>query len=95
MTKQITLEDIKKNPVVSAMVEKSNMCLAEMGYTDHGPRHVGYVARITSEILESLGYDQRLVELGRIVGWIHDVGNVVNRTGARRIRGPADDACIA
>ncbi len=81
MDKQITLEDIKKNPVVSAMVEQSNKCLEKMVYTDHGPRHVGYVARITAEILESLGFNERLVEMGRIVGWIHDVGNLINRTG--------------
>ncbi len=81
MDKRVTLKDIQKSPVVSAMVAQANKCLEQMGYTDHGPRHVGYVARITSEILHSLGYDERLVELGRIVGWIHDVGNLINRTG--------------
>jgi len=81
MGQPITLKDIQENPVLSAMVEQSNKCMEEMGYTDHGPRHVGYVARITGEILHSLGYDERTVELGRIVGWIHDVGNLINRTG--------------
>ncbi len=75
----ITLADIQASPVVSAMVEKANLCLERLGYTDHGPRHVGYVARITGEILQSLGYDERMVEMGRIVGWIHDVGNMINR----------------
>ncbi len=78
-TTPITLKDIQNNPIISAMVEQANLCLERMGYTDHGPRHVGYVARITAEILQSLGYNERLVEMGRIVGWIHDVGNMVNR----------------
>ena len=77
----ITLKEIQNNPVVSAMVSQSNLCLARVGYTDHGPRHVGYVARITAEILQNLGFDERTVELGRIVGWTHDVGNFINRKG--------------
>ena len=80
-TAPITLKEIQNNPIVAAMVQQANLCLERLGYTDHGPRHVGYVARITAEILQSLGYNERLVEMGRIVGWIHDVGNMVNRHG--------------
>lgn len=79
MDKVITLKDVQKNPVVAAMVEQSNYCLEQLGYTDHGPRHVGYVARITGEILTGLGYPERMAELGRIAGWIHDAGNLINR----------------
>jgi uncharacterized protein len=77
--KPITLKDVQTNPIVAAMVEKSNLNLERLGYTDHGPRHVGYVARVTGEILANLGYDARMVELGRIAGWVHDVGNMINR----------------
>jgi metal-dependent HD superfamily phosphatase/phosphodiesterase len=50
-----------------------------MGYTDHGPRHVGYVSDTASRVLESLGYDRHTVELAAIAGWVHDVGNAINR----------------
>lgn len=76
---QITFEDIKKNKIISAMVEQSNRYLEAVGYTDHGPRHVGYVSRITADILKKLGYSQRIVELGAIAGWVHDIGNLANR----------------
>ncbi|MBQ9989014.1 MAG: HD domain-containing protein [Clostridia bacterium] len=79
--KVIKLADVQKDPVVSAMVEQANACLETMGYTDHGPRHVGYVARITGSILKNLGYPDRTVELGAIAGWTHDVGNMINRHG--------------
>ena len=76
---QIVLLDIRRDPAISAMIETANRYLEAIGYTDHGPKHVGYVSRITAEILSSLGYPSRTVELGAIAGWVHDVGNMVNR----------------
>ena len=76
----ITLEDIKKNRNFSDMVFKANQCLEAMGYTDHGPKHVGYVSKVASDILEKLGYPPREVELAAIAGWLHDVGNICGRT---------------
>ncbi|MEA5002837.1 MAG: HD domain-containing protein [Christensenella sp.] len=75
----ITFEDIKKNEKIRTMVEKANSNLETLGYTDHGPRHVGYVSRIAGEILEKLGYSEREIELAKIAGWTHDVGNMINR----------------
>ncbi len=75
----ITLETIKKNKDISTMIRKANDVLAEIGYTEHGYRHVGYVSHTAGVILEQLGYDERTVELARIAGWVHDVGNAVNR----------------
>lgn len=75
----ITLDDIKNNETISTMINGANAYLEALGYTDHGPRHVGYVSRITSDILEKLGYDARTVELASIAGWVHDIGNLVNR----------------
>ncbi len=75
----LCLKDVQQNTTIATMVAQANRCLEAMGYTDHGPRHVGYVARITRQILQELGYDQRLVELGEIAGWVHDVGNLINR----------------
>ncbi len=75
----ISLADIKANKKIETMIRHSNACLEAIGYTDHGPRHVGYVSKIAGNILEQLGIDERRVELAKIAGWVHDVGNMVNR----------------
>jgi metal-dependent HD superfamily phosphatase/phosphodiesterase len=75
----ITLAQIKQNDKIKVLVEHANKVLEVMGYTDHGPRHVGYVSRIAGEILENLDKSERCVELAKIAGWVHDVGNMVNR----------------
>jgi uncharacterized protein len=75
----VTLADIKTNKKIETMIRHSNECLEAIGYTDHGPRHVGYVSKIAGNILEQLDFDARRVELAKIAGWVHDVGNMVNR----------------
>ena len=74
-----TLQEIKQNESIKALVRAGNRYLETLGYTDHGPRHLGYVSRTASGILKSLGYSEREVELAAIAGWVHDVGNSVNR----------------
>ena len=76
----ITLNDVKENIEFKSLINASNECLAALGYTEHGLRHVGYVSKTTANILSTLGYDSRTVELGAIAGWIHDIGNAINRT---------------
>lgn len=49
------------------------------GYTEHSYRHIGLVSKRAGEILEKLGYDERTVELAKIAGYMHDIGNCVNR----------------
>lgn len=80
MAKQITLDDVKQNEEFKKLIEASNACLKVLGYTEHGLRHVGYVSKTTANILSTLGFDARTVELGAIAGWIHDIGNAINRT---------------
>lgn len=75
----ITLRDVKANPEVQALLEGANAVMAAMGYTEHGFRHAGIVSSITRFILEQLGMPSRDVELGQIAGYLHDIGNVVNR----------------
>ncbi len=60
-------------------VRKADEALAEIGYTEHGERHVGLVANIARNILKRLGYSEREAELAAIAGYLHDVGNGVNR----------------
>ena len=49
------------------------------GYTEHSYRHLGIVSKRAGDILRDLGYDERTVELTRIAGYMHDIGNCVNR----------------
>ena len=64
----ITLQEIKQNESIKALVRAGNRYLEALGYTDHGPRHLGYVSRTASGILKSLGYSEREVELAAIAG---------------------------
>lgn len=75
----ITLKDIRKKHEIEALIKSANHVLDVKGYTDHGPRHVGYVSRVSARILKELNYPERIVELAAIAGWVHDVGNSINR----------------
>jgi metal-dependent HD superfamily phosphatase/phosphodiesterase len=75
----ITIEEVKKNSIVSIFVRSANKYLGTLGYTEHGVRHVGLVASIAENVLLYLGYPKRIQELAGIAGYIHDIGNVVNR----------------
>ena len=75
----ITLDDVKNNEEVQAFVNASQKQLEALGYTEHSNRHIGIVSERTGEILKKLGYDERTIELGKIAGYLHDIGNCVNR----------------
>ncbi|MBQ3094288.1 MAG: HD domain-containing protein [Clostridia bacterium] len=75
----ITFDDIRKNEQLCALIEAGNDALGAMGFTDHGYAHAGMAANTAGTILETLGYDERTCELARIAGYIHDIGNAVNR----------------
>jgi len=75
----ITLEDIKKDPVVDTFIRKGNQYLGVIGFTEHSYRHVNLVSSIAKNILERLGYPARQAELASIAGYLHDIGNVISR----------------
>ena len=52
----------------------------DFGYTEHSHRHISIVSKRAGDILEKLQYPERTVELARIAGYLHDIGNCVNRT---------------
>lgn len=54
--------------------------LMHCGYTEHSVRHISIVSERVGKILSTLGYDERTIELGKIAGYLHDIGNCVNRT---------------
>jgi len=74
-----TYEDIKNNPAVHTFIEKANESLEALGYTEHSFAHVGRVAETAGYILSTLDFPEREVELVKIAGWLHDIGNLVNR----------------
>ena len=76
----ITYHDIRHNEEVRALIEAGNEALGVLGYTDHGYAHAGLTAKVAGDLLETLGYDERTCELARIAGFMHDIGNAVNRT---------------
>lgn len=72
-------EEIKKNEEIREYYEKGNAILAELGFTDHSIAHTALVATKAGEILKEFGYSDHDVELAKIAGFLHDIGNVINR----------------
>ena len=75
----MTLEEVKKDKEVNVLIDNTERQLTELGYTEHGKRHIGIVSEIAGNILRELGYAEREVELARIAGYLHDIGNSINR----------------
>ncbi len=75
----ITFELIKNDPDIRTYITKADESLKALGYTEHSFAHVGRVSEDAAYILTALGYSEREVELARIAGYLHDIGNLVNR----------------
>lgn len=75
----ITFEDIRNNSEFKTYIKKGDELLSVLGFTEHSFVHAGRVANTIVDILTSLGYCGREVELAKIAGYIHDIGNMVNR----------------
>lgn len=75
----VTYESIRKNEEINALIERGNSVLAALGYTEHSRRHAAKVAERAGEILNRTGYGAHEVELAKIAGYMHDIGNSVNR----------------
>lgn len=76
----MTYKEIQKNEVVNAYIKKGNDNLGVLGYTDHSAVHSTLVAQRAAFILTQLGYDAHTVELAQIAGYMHDIGNAINRS---------------
>lgn len=75
----ITYEDIRKNEEINAYIQNGNENLGAIGFTEHGFAHATRSAKYASHILTLLNYENRTCELAAIAGYMHDIGNVVNR----------------
>lgn len=75
----ITFEDVKKNPAVGVYITQADETLKTLGYTEHSFAHVTKVSTVAASLLTKLNYSDREIELVRIAGYLHDIGNLVNR----------------
>jgi len=77
----IRFTDIQQNQAIRTYIQKADETLSVQGFTDHSFPHVTKVAVEAGEILSALGYSEREAELAQISGFLHDIGNVINRSG--------------
>jgi len=75
----LTLKDIRENEAINIYITQADESLSALGYTEHSFAHVMRVAEMSGYVLKTLGYPERDVELARIAGYLHDIGNLVNR----------------
>ena len=76
----MTYEEIKQNKEVQALLKKGNDNLGVLGFTDHSAAHCILVAERAAYILKTMGYSEHEQELAKIAGFMHDIGNAINRT---------------
>lgn len=75
----LTYEEVKKSEAIKTYIIRADESLIALGYTEHSFAHVMHVAETAGYILSALGFDERTVELAKIAGYLHDIGNLVNR----------------
>ncbi len=76
----LTYEEVTKSEAIRTYIIRADESLAALGFTEHSFAHVMHVAEMAKYILQTLGYDERTQELARIAGYLHDIGNLVNRS---------------
>ncbi len=78
---RISFEDVKNSAAVNAYIKKADESLTALGFTEHSFAHVTKVALTAADILRAAGRSEREAELAAIAGYLHDIGNVINREG--------------
>ena len=76
----LSYETIRNNEAIQTYITRADESLAALGFTEHSFPHVCHVADMAGYILTTMGYDDRTVELAKIAGYLHDIGNLVNRS---------------
>ena len=75
----LTYEEIIRSEAIKTYIMRADESLGALGFTEHSFTHVMHVAEMAGYILQTLGYDDRTVEVAKIAGYLHDIGNLVNR----------------
>ena len=78
-SKEIIYRQIKKNEEINLLIERGNQVLNSLGYTEHSRKHAAKVAETAGKILTDLGYSEKEIRLSKIAGYMHDIGNSINR----------------
>ena len=76
---EISYKEIRKSEEINTYIEQGDAVLGELGYTEHSRKHAARTAETAGKILKELGYDKKTVELAKIAGYMHDMGNSINR----------------
>ena len=80
MNNKVTFEDIKNSEEIRTYIKQADASLEVLGLTEHSFAHVTKCAKVAGWLLENLGYGEREIELAKIAAYMHDIGNVINRT---------------
>jgi len=75
----IGFEDVRASDEIRAYIAKGHANLGVLGFTEHGSSHAMKAAKTAADILTALGCEPRQIELARIAGYMHDIGNCINR----------------
>lgn len=75
----MTYDEVRRDDAVNIYIAQADASMEALGFTEHSFAHVTKVAQIAGDLLEALHYPQRTVELAKIAGYLHDIGNIVNR----------------
>ena len=75
----LTYDEIIKSDAIKTYITRADESLGALGFTEHSFSHVMHVAETAGYLLETMGHDARTVELAKIAGYLHDIGNQVNR----------------
>lgn len=75
----MTYEEVRRDPAVNVYIAQADASMEALGFTEHSFAHVTKVAQTAGDLLEALHYPERTVQLAKIAGYLHDIGNVVNR----------------
>lgn len=76
---RVKYKDIKESAEINAYIQQGNEGLSALGYTDHSIEHALNVAVNAGKILQKLNFGKRDIELAKIAGYMHDIGNCINR----------------
>ena len=75
----VTYKQVINDPDIKAYITAADKSLSALGFTEHSFAHVGHVANCAAKILSALDYSDHEIELAKIAGYMHDIGNLVNR----------------
>ncbi len=75
----LEMSTLRSDKEVEAIMRMSERTIEALGFTEHSRRHSSIVSKWSGELLRALGKDEERVRLAEIAGYLHDIGNCINR----------------